>query len=148
MPKLTDQEAAALGARIKAKHVPARPAPALGAPPLAAADPAADPTVLDTFDTLTGSAIVVDDALARESACIAVEIGSRQLVYSPGVVGALSTEQTALYCETTEMRPLTDKQRARLEAFRSSGDACEARGTGVEGLRCVSEEMRKRGQRL
>ncbi len=114
------------------------------------------PSALDFLDHLNGGdGIVVNEALARESPCVAFELGARKLVFSKGVVGALDESQQALYCPTTETRPLSAKQTERLRAFRESAESCRvmtaelAKGERLSPfLRCMETELRQRGHRL
>lgn len=116
------------------------------------------PTVADYavfLEKPDGDGIVADEQLARESPCIAYEVGQRKLTYSKGVVGALTAEQTALYCTDTEVRPLSEAQKERLEAFRESAETCHLqveqlpKGERLSPLlACMSKELEKRGQKL
>jgi hypothetical protein len=140
--------ATALKARFKAMSP---------APMVVHATPEPEPaTVSAVVDQLNGGdGVVVDEAVAREAPCVAYELGTRRVVFSKGIVGALDLDQQALYCAETEVKELSPKQKARLEAFRAGAESCHTSTSALPKgerlapfLGCLSEELRKRGQEL
>lgn len=114
------------------------------------------PSVIDFLSQLRGPGYVDNEEEARDSPCIAYEVGEkRRLVFSPGVTGALDLEQEALFCGAYEERPLSPAQQERMEALASASRACSVQVEDVRDgeklepfLRCIHEELRERGQQL
>lgn len=161
MSNLTSEQLAEIKARIAGSRPPfplptPPPAPPASAPnltPAPPAPPAVEKTALDFVDVLGGRGFVVDEALARESPCLAFEVGSRRLVYARGVVGALDSEQQALYCETTEARPLTEREEENLSSWRRAAESCQPEAEQFPAgerlqpfLTCIQRERRRREQ--
>ena len=98
---------------------------------------------------------VMDPGRARSTPCIRLELGEGHapLVYSKGVVGVLDDEQQALYCQEGYVdRPITEAQRARLEAFAMAAHECstEAKAAAPEELlpayfSCLGRELKAKG---
>lgn len=106
-------------------------------------------------------AIVVDEGAARASGCIGYALNADKpeeadLVFvRHGAVGALSKDQQAQFCPTVELRPLSDRQKSRLRAFKESTQVCKREEENVpKGERlepwmsCMTRELRSRGERL
>lgn len=115
------------------------------------------PSLLDGLHHMRGKGgIVVDEAVARETPCIAYALTGKEpdLYFSRGVVGALSETQREQFCPTVELREPSPAQHARIVAMQEAAKVCEAELAGVpEGerlepwLACMAREMRSRGQR-
>lgn len=107
---------------------PSEPPPAL---PVPFAEPGAPPPITEPGGAPAVVAIpdgIVHDAgMARSTPCICYELEDepeRELCFSHGVIGALSTKQQALFCDTKEIRPLSEAERANLTRFREAAHSC------------------------
>lgn len=115
-------------------------------------------SIPEWISSISGSpGIVVDPGKARSTPCIRMELGEgrKALVYSPGIVGALDEEQQALYCqEGYEERPITPKQRERLEAMGTAAKLCSLESTESpdasrlidDYFACLGRELKAVGQ--
>ena len=124
---------------------------------------AGPPSLGDFVSQMNGSpGFVVDPAIARESSCIGYQLradappdAAPDLVFAKGVVGALDKDQVEMFCPTVQMRPLSDEQRERLQAFTDASQACKIEVAELPAgdrldpfLGCMSQELHQRGQRL
>ncbi|MCL6577975.1 MAG: hypothetical protein K6T73_01125 [Candidatus Bathyarchaeota archaeon] len=101
------------------------------------------PMTEDLFD-----GIVVDDEKAKISPCYMVR--DTNLVFTEGIVGALSEEQKKSYCPTI-IEIERPGARLRQQRFSTSVKTCKEKTLNLKGpervteyLKCVSEEARKR----
>lgn len=88
--------------------------------------------------------IVVDPGLARSTPCIAMEVDSRRLIYSKGIIGSLNDEEQAAYCAegVIEHRP-TAAQIDRIKAMETAAPKCAAESDEVDVfLSCLARELR------
>lgn len=97
--------------------------------------------------------IVVDEGLARESPCRRIALGdSSYLMYSKGVVGALSREQEPLYCERIEDMSLPPEVVERQRKLRDAALVCQTLVKDLEGherlepfMQCLSAQAKEQG---
>lgn len=120
------------------------------------------PEPLDFLSTYRGSpGFVVDERLARETPCVAVELskriaeetGRRRLVFSRGVRGPLDEEQVAGLCPSIEERELSAPQRQILERYAQGAARCSERVEGLPleeridpWLACLHRELKARAR--
>lgn len=91
------------------------------------------PTDAPTVPAPRRSGLVVDAGLARSSRCTRLALGSRTLVFSPGVIGALDAEQEALYCaEGFDEMGGPPELGDRLQMLEGLAAACVAETEGIE----------------
>jgi len=112
--------------------------------------------MLHAMPYLHGSpGIVVDEEKAKRTACKYVEYKpGKRLVWSPGIIGALTDEQERMYCPTmlAVERPGTVE---RMRKWQEAVDTCkleiasipEAKGEErmTAWMRCMSRELTARG---
>ncbi len=121
--------------------------------------PAGTVGTLDFLSQTRGSpGFVVDPGVARETPCLCYEIDNpnhSELCFSKGIVGALDKDQIGSYCPTKDVKPLTPRQKARLEDFQSSADACKLeiqdipKGEEMDPwMACMHRELKARGRDL
>jgi hypothetical protein len=119
--------------------------------------PASTVGTLDFLSQTRGSpGFVVDPGVARETPCLCYEIDNpnhSELCFSKGIVGALDKEQIGPYCPTKEVKPLTPRQKARLEDFQAAADACKVeiqdipKGEEMDPwMACMHRELKARGR--
>ena len=118
------------------------------------------PSATDFLSKVRGSpGFVVDEAVARDTPCVGYALqgpGTEpDLVFSKGIVGALDTEQRALYCPSVEVRELTPGLKRRLTAFHESVGVCKQRIAKIPRgdelgpwLGCMENQLRERGEKL
>lgn len=96
--------------------------------------------------------IVVSEAIAKTSPCRCIEYRpGKKLCFSKGIVGALSDEQEAIYCPTTEALESPGLEK-RLKGWMGAVETCKAeiasipKGERLEPwLGCMSRELAARG---
>jgi len=96
--------------------------------------------------------IVVNEAAAMASPCRCIEYRpSKKLCFSKGIIGALSDEQEAIYCPTTEALESPGLEK-RLKGWMGAVETCKAeiapipKGERLElWLGCMSRELAARG---
>lgn len=88
--------------------------------------------------------IVVDPSLARSTPCIQIELGDRRLVYSRGIIGALSDENEAAYCaEGVIPHVVTEAQLTRIRSLTEAAPKCATDTNDVDTfLSCIGRELR------
>jgi hypothetical protein len=111
------------------------------------------PSLLDVLPMDRGEGYVVDEARARDSACLCRQLRQGgDICFSHGIVGPLSEEQRTLYCGAgEEPLELTDAQQARLDLFAETAHACSAELAGEPKgsrfpsyLTCMERELKRR----
>ena len=115
-----------------------------------------DSLMLHSLPYLHGSpGVVVNEDRAKATPCKCVEYKpGKKLCWSPGIIGALTDEQEALYCPTTIAveRPGTV---SRMEKWQEAVDTCKIEIASIpeekgeervtEWLNCMSRELKARG---
>lgn len=109
------------------------------------------PEMFHTSGVIGG--IVVDEGKARESTCRRISLGDDSyLMYSKGVVGALSREQEKLYCTDILEVEVSPEVKARTKALRDATYICQAKIQDLVGperaevfMPCLVREARAKG---
>ena len=100
--------------------------------------------------------IIVDEGVARASACTRFDLGGgSELIFSKGVIGALDEGQKALLCTETVTKPLSPEQERRLRGWREAAATCKGEiadlpdGKKVKPwLLCMSRELKGKGMEV
>lgn len=100
--------------------------------------------------------IVVDEGKARESECRYIPLGETgRLVYSKGVVGALSQDQERLYCDSISEMPVSPAMALRTRLMRDAAVICQQETNHLpEGerlepfMQCLAREAKKSGIKI
>lgn len=112
-----------------------------------------DSLMLHSTPSAFGSpGIVVNEAMAKATSCRCIEYRpGKKLCFSKGIIGALSDEQEAIYCPTTEALESPGLEK-RLKGWMEAVETCKAeiapipKGERLEPwLGCMSRELAAHG---
>jgi len=99
--------------------------------------------------------IVINEALAVSSPCHGVKLDGGEMVWSPGIIGALDEGQKAKYCKVGITYHEKFGLKKRVQKFTEAAHLCSEAAKHLEGkerllhyLGCMSKELEKRGVKV